>query len=379
MLDHPLLSVLRSLKPAMLSELVRLVEHESPSHDKPALDALADVLAGRIRELGGVAAVQKNPHGGNHVVGRFAGAEGERPALLLTHFDTVWPAGTLAGMPVREQDGKLHGPGVYDMKASLAMLFGVLEALHRLRLAPARPLVVLATSDEETGSPTSRALIESLAAESAHVLVLEPPLPNGALKTSRKGVGQFTIDIEGKAAHAGVAPEQGRSAIVELAHQVLRLQAFNDPSSGLTVNAGVVHGGTVPNVVAARASAVVDVRATTAESARSIERTLRSLAPVTAGTRLTVSGQFNRPPMERTPSIAVLYEQACAIARRYGIELCEGSTGGGSDGNFTAALGIPTLDGLGVLGAGAHADDEHILIDSLSQRAALLGALLQFL
>ena len=210
----------------------------------------------------------------------------------------------------------------------------------------------------------------------AYVLVLEPPMADGRLKTARKGVGRFRLDVEGKAAHAGVAPQDGRSAILELAHQILRIQDLQDLEAGTTLNVGVIRGGTTTNVVPAKASADIDVRAATLAEADRIEQTLRSLVPATPGTRLAVSGGFNRPPMERTPVIGALFDQARAIARKIDLELTEGPTGGGSDGNFTAALGVPTLDGLGVRGGGAHADDEHILIDSLSERAALLAALL---
>ncbi len=374
--DHPILNDLQSRRPALIAELKDLVEHESPSHDKPALDALAKWLAGRLSAIGGGVEVIANPHGGDHVVARFPGAEDKRPALILSHFDTVWPAGTLAKMPVREQDGRFHGPGAYDMKASLVMLFGALEACGRLGLRFPRPVTVLATSDEEIGSPTSRSLIETLARESTHVLVLEPPLADGSLKTARKGVGRYTLEIEGKAAHAGVAPGSGASAILEMAHQVIKIHALTDVKAGTTLNVGVVHGGTVANVVAARAVAHIDVRATKLDAAARVEEALFALEPAITGTRIKVEGHFGRPPMERTPAIAALFERACVIGRGLGIELTEGSTGGGSDGNFTAALGVPTLDGLGVRGGGAHADDEHIQIDSLSERAALLAALL---
>jgi len=360
----------------MIAELKRLVEHASPSLEKNALDALAELLAGRLSELGGTALVVANSRGGNHVLGRFPGREANRPVLILGHFDTVWPAGTLERMPVREQAGRLFGPGVYDMKAGLVILFGALEAIGRLDLKPPRPITVLLTADEEIGSPGSRALIESLARESAHVLVLEPPLADGSLKTARKGVGRFTIEVEGKAAHAGVAPEQGASAIVELAHQVLRVHALNDLMAGTTLNVGVVRGGTTSNVVPAWALAQVDVRSTTLAAAAEVTRALRALEPATTGTRIRVEGEFSRPPMERTPAIAALFDRAREIGRELGLALTEGSTGGGSDGNFTSALGIPTLDGLGAHGGGAHADDEHILIESLSERAALLAALL---
>jgi glutamate carboxypeptidase len=360
----------------MIAELCSLVEHETPSRDKPALDGLADHLAERLDDLGGLVEVIANRAGGNHVLGRFPGQPQNRPALVLGHFDTVWPAGTLVKMPIREETGRLFGPGIFDMKASLAMLIAVLEVLRARTLRPGCPVTVLLTSDEEIGSPTSRSMIEELAHESKHVLVLEPPLADGSLKTERKGVGSFTIEIEGKAAHAGVAPEDGANAVLELAHQIVRIQGFNDLGAGTTVNVGVVHGGTTSNVVPAWALAQVDVRAKTLDAAAAVEQSLLALRPVTPGTRVKVEGSFSRPPMERTSAIAGLFTRALEIARGLGIELTEGATGGGSDGNFTAALGVPTLDGLGVIGGGAHADLEHIVIDSLPERAALLAALL---
>jgi glutamate carboxypeptidase len=374
--DHPILSLLRSHTTAMIDELCTLVEQETPSSAKPALDALANRLSNRLEELGGVVETVVNRDGGNHVLGRFLGQSENRPVLLLGHFDTVWPAGTLVKMPVREEDGRLFGPGVFDMKASLAMLLGVLEAMRARSLRPRCPVTVLLTADEEIGSPTSRALIEELARESEYVLVLEPPLADGSLKTARKGVGRFTIEIEGKAAHAGAAPGDGASAILELAHQIVRVQALSDLEAGTTVNVGVVHGGTTSNVVPAWALAQVDARAKTLAAAAAVERSLRALQPITPGTRVKVEGSFGRPPMERTRAIAELFERAREIACGLGLELTEGATGGGSDGNFTAALGVPTLDGLGVVGGAAHADLEHILINSLPQRAALLAALL---
>jgi glutamate carboxypeptidase len=236
--------------------------------------------------------------------------------------------------------------------------------------------VALFTSDEEVGSPTSRALIEAQARASAYALVLESPLAGGRLKTARKGVGRFTVAITGRAAHAGIEPEKGISAVVELAHQILRLSDLADPAAGTTVNVGVVRGGSTPNVVPAEASARVDVRVTTLAEAARIEAAMAALRPVLPGATVTATGSFDRPPMERTPQSAALFERARAIAATLGQELTEGATGGASDGNFTAALGLPTLDGLGALGAGAHAADEHILIDSLPERAALLAALL---
>jgi len=363
----------------MITRLSELVCLESPSHDKPALDALAALLAVRLREAGAVVEMVENSLGGDHLIGRFPGTAELAPALVLCHFDTVWPRGTLNRMPFRlDGSGRAHGPGIFDMKASLVMVLTVMQQLNeRGQLAP-RPIWVLLTSDEELGSPTSRTLIEQLALECAYALVLEPALADGGLKTSRKGVGRFHLAIEGKAAHAGVAPHQGRSAIVELAHQILNLKRLENPAAGTTINVGVVHGGTTSNVVPAHASAEIDVRVASLAEERRIESAIHSLAPVQADNRLTLTGSFNRPPMERTPANASLFEKARELVRAasLGFELTEGSSGGGSDGNFTSALGIPTLDGLGPRGAGAHADDEHILIESLSERATLLHLLL---
>jgi glutamate carboxypeptidase len=358
---------------SMLVLLEELVSFESPSRDKASLDRLGMRIADHLRSAGGSVEVFPNDRGGDHLVARFSGPAGRRPALVLGHFDTVWSHGTLAKMPFRVGDGRAYGPGTYDMKAGLTIFLTLME--HLLGV-PTRPVWALLTSDEELGSPTSRALIEDLARQCAYALVLEPPLADGSLKTARKGVGRFRLDVEGKAAHAGVAPQEGRNAIVELAHQILHIQELQDLQAGTTLNVGVIQGGTTSNVVPAEAFANIDVRVTTRAEAERVERALHALVPITPGTRLSISGGFGRPPMERSPAIAAMFEQARGIARSLGLELTEGSTGGGSDGNFTAALGVPTLDGLGVRGGGAHADDEHILIDSLTERAALLAALL---
>ena len=281
-------------------------------------------------------------------LGRAIGAR----RLVLGHFDTVWPKGTLERMPFRVEDGRAFGPGIFDMKAGLAIFSSLMMAevfSGRERSIP-RPVWALFTSDEEIGSPTSRSLIEYVARECAYVLVLEPPLSDGSLKTARKGVGRFRLDVQGKASHAGVAPQDGRSAIVELAHQVLRIQDMQDPTAGTTLNVGVIQGGTTANVVPAQALAEIDVRVTSPAESERIMRAFQTLRPVTADVQVAVSGQFTRPPMERSPAIAALFEQAQRIGRGLVLELTEGSTGGGSDGNFTAALGIPTLDGLGARG-----------------------------
>ena len=359
--------------PTMLELLQTLVQHESPSRDKPSLDRLGGLLAGLLRDRGGLVERIANPEGGDHILARFSGPEPLRPALVLGHFDTVWPLGTLATMPFRIEGRRAYGPGTYDMKAGLTIFLDAIA--NRIKSRP-RPIWALFTSDEEIGSPTSRALIEDLARRCAYALVLEPPMADGSLKTARKGVGRYLLEVEGKAAHAGVAPQDGRSAILELAHQILAIQKLQDLAAGTTLNVGVIRGGTTTNVVPAAASAEIDVRSTSMAEAERIDQSLRSLETVTPGTRLSISGGFNRPPMERSPAVAGLFEQARQIGRTIGLELTEGSTGGGSDGNFTAAAGLPTLDGLGVLGAGAHALDENIVIESLTRSSELLAALL---
>jgi glutamate carboxypeptidase len=375
-----LLEYLRPRRDAMLASLRPLVEHESPSRDKAALDALARVLAGRLTTVGGRVEVLPNSAGGDHVLARFgpetSAASGTRPALILCHFDTVWPVGTLERQPFRVAGEYAFGPGIFDMKASLVLVESALSAIRALEFRLPREVVVLFTSDEEIGSPTSRTMIEALGRESDHVLVLEAPLPGGRVKTARKGVGLFVVEVAGKAAHAGVEPEKGINAINELALQVPRINALANPEAGTTLNVGRIEGGTTTNVVPARAAAYVDARSCSLDEARRVEEGFRSLTPITPGASIVVSGGFNRPPMERSPAVLGLFERVRAIGRSLGLELTEGSTGGGSDGNFTAALGIATLDGLGTLGAGAHAIDERIVIDSLPERAALLAALL---
>jgi glutamate carboxypeptidase len=372
-----MLESIRSRRDEWLEALEALVSHESPSRDKSSLDLLAKKIAERFEAIGGEVSIIANPDGGDHVLCRFfEEIADQKPALLLGHYDTVWPIGTLSEMPFRIEGEKAFGPGVFDMKASLVEALFAIDALRKLDQKPLRPINVLITSDEEIGSPTSRLLIEETARASAFALVLEPPLPDGSLKTARKGVGHFVVEVEGKAAHAGVEPRKGISAIQELAQQILYLHALTDFDAGITVNVGVIEGGTTPNVVAAKASARVDVRATTLDQAAMIDDVIRQMSPYHAGTRLTIQGGFNRPPMERTEAVAELFEKARSIGRSIGLELGEGSTGGGSDGNFTAAIGVPTLDGLGIRGSGAHATHEQIDLESFPERTSLLALLL---
>ena len=379
--QKPLTTYFQEQHPAMIETLRTLVEHESPSSDKSHLNRLAEHLRERFQQAGAEVTMLENTTGGDHIrissSRQIPHSAATRPALIIGHYDTVWQIGALADHPFRIVDGTAYGPGIFDMKASIVLAEFVLHAVNTLRLKLPRPVIILLTSDEEIGSPTSRELIEAHAQQAEYVLVMEPPLPGGVLKTARKGIGYFSVEIEGRAAHAGIEPEKGVSAINELAHQILYLHSLNAPSHGSTVNVGIVRGGTRPNVIAAHAAAEIDVRVWTPAEAERLERAILDAKPKTDGTTLTVQGGFKRPPMERTPAIASLFQRAQQIGAELGLPLQEGATGGGSDGNFTAALGIPTLDGLGVEGAGAHADHEHILVDSMPSRAALLTALLQ--
>jgi glutamate carboxypeptidase len=358
---------------AMLALIRELVALESPSGDVDALTRCSRVLADFCAAAGAAAEFRApDGPGAPHLVARWDGGPGR--VLLLGHFDTVWPVGQLARQPLVERDGRLFGPGVYDMKAGLVI---ALTAVGLARSHAACPSVTfLATADEETGSATSRRLIEALAREHDAVLVFEPAIPGGAVKTGRKGVGEFTVTAHGVSSHAGADPRAGASAIHELARQVLAMQALSDPTRGLTINVGTIQGGTRSNVVAETARAAVDVRITRLDDAARIEQALRALQPHDPRVRLEIEGAVNRPPMERTAGVAKLFELARDVAASANWTLSEGATGGASDGNFTAALGVPTLDGLGATGDGAHALHEHVEIRELPRRAALVAGLL---
>jgi glutamate carboxypeptidase len=355
----------------LLEQLVRL---ESPSDDKGAVDRCGDEIARRLAELG--AAVQRFPQAlrGAHVRAEFSGGSASQ-ILVLGHFDTVWPCGTLESMPLHEGDGRLHGPGIFDMKGGIAIAMLAARALGATRRHAPR-VVMLWTADEEVGSGTSRALLEQEARRSDAVLVLEPSLPGGAAKTSRKGVADYTLTVHGVSAHAGLDPGKGASAIHELARHVLALAALQDLPRGISVNVGTIAGGSRRNVVADSASAGIDVRVPTMADAGRVDAAIRALRPVHPLARLEIDGGIDRPPLERTPAVVRLYEQARRTAARLGRELTEGSAGGGSDGNFTGALGVPTLDGLGPAGDGAHAQHEHVVIADLPWRAAFIAELL---
>ena len=332
---------------------------------------MADAIAAHLSAAG--AAVERLPQAaGAHL--RATIGDATRQVLLLGHFDTVWPIGTLTQMPVEIRDGCLHGPGTFDMKAGLAIaiLAGRIVSPHVRDLR----LRFLFTTDEEVGSASSRALIEAEARASAAVLVFEPALPGGVLKTARKGVGTYRLDVQGISAHAGIAPQAGASAITELARQILAMQALQAPERGTTINAGVVAGGSRSNVVAEHAEAEIDVRVSEAAEQVRIEQAFGALAPQDPRVRLAWHGGFERPPLERGPHVQRLFALAHEAGKTIGLDVREGATGGASDGNFTAALGVPTLDGLGANGDGAHARHEHVEIASLTDRAALAAAIL---
>jgi glutamate carboxypeptidase len=366
-------------KEQILQTIRQLVEIESPSDNKQAVDRLGTLLAGRFEGLGGHAKFHRTPDFGDHLQVDFTGIRAGKPVLLLGHLDTVYPMGTLASMPCRVADGRLWGPGAFDMKSGIAFMLHAIEGLrawHEDTLP--RPVSVLLVSDEEIGSDTSRRITESLAKNSAAVLVLEPSHgPKGAVKTARKGIGEYLLKVTGKAAHSGLDFEKGQSAILELARQIVAISKLIDLKRGLTLNVGTVQGGTRVNVIPAQASAVIDVRVARKQDSAGIDRKLRSLKPFNRKCKLEVTGGINRPPMERTPIVASLYKKAAEIAKEFGWKLDEAAVGGGSDGNFTAGLGIPTLDGLGGVGEGAHATHESIQISELPRRAALLAELIE--
>ena len=359
-----------------------LVTLESPSDNKAAVDRCGEELTRRLAAIGADVTRSQQTTCGDHVRAEWRPSNvierATAPVLLLGHFDTVWPVGTLERMPLHEQDGRLHGPGIFDMKAGIAAAMLAMRTLRECRgMTP--HVVMLWTTDEEIGSGTSRALIEETARASSAVLVLEPSLPGGAAKTSRKGVGEFELTVHGVSAHAGLDPGKGASAVHELARLILALEALKDPDRGITINVGVISGGSRTNVIAERASAGIDVRVQTSEDAARLEQAIRSLRPTRPSIRLEVSGGIGRPPLERSAAVIRLYEQARQVAAALGADLREGAAGGGSDGNFTGALGVPTLDGLGPEGDGAHAVHEHVLLDNLGWRGAFLAGLMESL
>jgi glutamate carboxypeptidase len=363
----------------MLRLLAEFVRCESPTHAKAAVDRFGRVVAREFRARGARVEILKQAQQGNHLraeVSPAAPAKSRGQILVLGHLDTVYPLGTLARMPFRIAQGRAWGPGSFDMKGGIVLALAALDALRASAAGAHKRIVFLWTSDEEVGSSTSRGIIEREARRSDAVLVLEPSLgPAGRLKTARKGVAGAELIVTGRSAHAGIEPEKGVNALHELALQIARLARLNNPRRGVTVQATVASGGTATNVVPAAARVSLDIRFARIADARSLERRLRGLRPILRGAKLELRLTPPRPPLERTPAVVALFRRAQSLARALGVALGEASTGGGSDGNFTAALGIPTLDGLGAIGDGAHSPREHVVIRALAPRAALLAAL----
>jgi glutamate carboxypeptidase len=374
----PLVEWLRPREAAIVRLLGKFVRAESPSFDKAAVDRFGRIVAAEWRRRGTRVTVVRQRERGDHVRAEWnpPGKRAKGQILVLGHLDTVYGLGTLAGMPFRASRGRAYGPGAFDMKGGLVIALFAVDALAAAGRLPKKRVVFLWTSDEEIGSGTSRAMIEREARRSDAVLVLEPAAGlDGRVKTGRKGVGEIEIVATGRAAHAGLNPEDGINAIEEIALQIALVSRWNQPSRGITVNAGLVEGGTRTNVIPEKARVLVDVRAVRAVDMRALERKFRALRPILRGAKLQIRGGFNRPPMERKNS-AALYAKARGLAKEMGVTLGEAYVGGGSDGNFTAALGVPTLDGLGAVGEGAHSPEENIVLRALPERAALLASLL---
>jgi glutamate carboxypeptidase len=370
---------LRSRELEIFRLLRRFVRCESPSHSKDAVDRLGSMVASEWRRRGAKVRILRQTKRGNHVRAEVWLGTGQ-PAgqiLILGHLDTVYPPGTLAKMPFRVRRGRAYGPGTFDMKGGLVLALAAVDALRAARLRPGKRLVFLWNSDEEIGSGSSRSEIEREARRSDAVLVLEPSAgSDGRLKTARKGTGTAELIVTGRASHAGLDPEAGVNAVLEVASQIVRLRKLNDSKRGIALQATVIEGGTVSNVVPDHARAEVDIRYTHLVDARKIDRQLRALRPISPGARIVVRGGINRPPLERTRAVVALFHRAQSLMREMGLRLEETSVGGASDGNFTAALGVPTLDGLGAVGNGAHSPGEHVVIRALPERAALLAGLL---
>lgn len=372
-----LLRYFSSRQANLLAGVRALVEQESPTRDAAATTAIMANLKTRLDAIGATTRLHETERG-THLLSRmtFGPSLPNGSVLLLGHVDTVWPLATLTSRPFRVENGCAFGPGIFDMKSGVEVMVAALEAIHALELQPWREIRMFLSCDEESGSTTSRDLITAEASDCVAVFVLEPSLPGGKVKTARKGIANYEVITRGISAHAGLDPEKGVSAISELARQILALNALNDGNEGISVNVGVISGGTLSNVVAAEARAEVDVRFRTTAQGEDLSRRIESMQPVQAGAQIEIRGGVNRPPLERTDAVAALFNRARSIASHIGFDLGEGASGGASDGNFTAAQGIPTLDGLGVEGDGAHAAHEHIVVADLPRRAALITALL---
>jgi glutamate carboxypeptidase len=371
-----LLPYFEARTPEMVALLRRLVEFESPSDNKPYVDQLSAYVAGQCRALGGAVTVHPRDKVGDIVFATWNAAAPGKPIMCLMHLDTVWPVGTLATMPLREENGTLYGPGTADMKGGVVVALAAVRGLRERGQMPERPIWFLFTTDEETRSVYSRDLIREKAQDAGLVLVLEPAAEGEALKSWRKGIGQYTVHTQGRASHAGQAPEAGINAVIEAAHQALELHKLNNLSQGTSVSVTMIQGGFTSNVIPPEAQIHVDVRFLDAAEAARVDRAIHGLTPVLPGAEVTVTGGIDRGPMPRDEQMQRVVTQVKAIGTALGLELREDGSGGASDGNFTAAMGIPTLDGLGPNGIGLHAAHEQITIRSLPRRAALLAQLL---
>jgi glutamate carboxypeptidase len=362
----------------LLALTCALVETESPSGDKDGSSAVVSLLANAAGSINAVSSVERitSEEFGEHLRIKAFTDNNSPPIVILGHTDTVHPRGAIKERPWRAEGNRIYGPGIFDMKANCALALEVLLACEATESRPRSPITILLTCDEETGSPSGRGLVEADSKDARAVLVLEPPASGGRVKTARKGTGMFSLEVHGRAAHAGLDPEKGVSAVLELARQTVRLSELNDPATGTTVTVTVVRGGTHSNVVPAEARAEIDLRFTSASEGLRVDSAIRDLKPIDARAQLVVSGGINRPPLERTAGVAALYEHARTITGLLDFDLGEASVGGASDGNFVGALGVPVLDGLGIEGDGAHAADEHIIVDGIPLRGALLAALI---
>ncbi|HEX8090975.1 MAG TPA: M20 family metallopeptidase, partial [Blastocatellia bacterium] len=399
-----LLSYFEHRQPEIIDFIRWLVEQESMSRQAEATRRIAENLGDKLAQTGATVDLISDPHYGATLRARYevnsparaqslestipadrggaqgAGTDADYEQLLVVgHLDTVWPIGTLAARPFRIEGDRAFGPGIFDMKSGVTLAAFAMRAIKEMGRETRRPVTLLMTCDEETGSHFSRELIEEEGRRASAALVLEPPIPGGTIKTGRKGVGEFELIIRGRPAHAGNDPRAGISAITELAHQIIAVNELSNYESGTTLNVGVVQGGVLSNVIAAEAHASIDMRYETMEEGARITDAMARLRPALDGARIEVRGGINRPPLIRSAEIGRLFEQAKQLATEIGLELREGSVGGGSDGNFIAALGVPVLDGLGVDGAGAHAEHEHIIISDIARRAALLTRLIETL
>jgi len=362
-----------------LSSVRALVETESPSGDVSGSRAVVSVLAEMAAQVAAVNSVDRIPANafGEHLrIRAFNQANDSSPILLLGHTDTVHPRGSIQTRPWRVDGNRIHGPGIFDMKSNCALAIEILRALDASETKPAAAVTLLLTCDEESGSPSGRSLVEAEAKNARAILVMEPSASGGRAKTARKGTGMFTVEVEGRAAHAGLDPEKGVNAVLELARQTVRLSELNDPANGTNVSVTMFNGGTASNVVPAWATAEVDMRFTSLDLGIAVESDILGCKPFDSRAAVTVIGGINRPPLERTAKVAELYQRAREIGALLDFDLGEASVGGGSDGNFAAALGQPVLDGLGIEGDGAHADHEHIIVDNIATRAAMLAGLI---